>query len=54
MRAILGPEGVRALPDQDSSLVTVFAAADALLRRRANAPAEKAGALVEILRLNRA
>ena len=53
MRAILGPEGVRALPDQDSSLVTVFAAADALMRRRANAPAEKAGALVEILRLNR-
>ena len=53
MRAILGPDGVWALPDQDSSLVTVFAAADALLRRRANAPAVEAGALVEILRLNR-
>ncbi len=54
MRAILRPEGVQALPDQDSSLVTVFAAADALLRRRANAPALAAGALVEILRLDRA
>lgn len=53
MRAILGPDGVRALPDQDSSLVTVFAAADALLRRRANAPAARAGEVVEILRLNR-
>lgn len=53
MRAILGPEGVRALPDQDSSLVTVFAAADALLRRRPNAPAARAGEVVEILRLNR-
>lgn len=53
MRAILGPEGVRALPDQDSSLVTVFAAADALLRRRANASAARAGEVVEILRLNR-
>lgn len=53
MRAILGPDGVWALPDQDSSLVTVFAAADALLRRRANAPAVEAGTVVEILRLNR-
>lgn len=53
MRAILGPDGVWALADQDSSLVTVFAAADALLRRRANAPAVQAGAVVEILRLNR-
>jgi molybdopterin molybdotransferase len=53
MRAVLGSDGVWAVSDQDSSLVTVFAAADALLRRRANAPAVEAGAVVEILRLNR-
>lgn len=53
MRAVLGPDGVIALPDQDSSLVTVFAAADALLRRRANAPAVAAGDVVEVLRLDR-
>ncbi|MDB5472472.1 MAG: molybdopterin molybdenumtransferase MoeA [Caulobacter sp.] len=53
MRAILGSEGVRALPDQDSSLVTVFAAADALLRRAAHAPAVPAGDVVEVLRLDR-
>ena len=40
--------------DQDSSLVTVFAAADALLRRPANAPALAAGDLVEVLPLARA
>lgn len=40
--------------DQDSSLVTVFAAADALLRRSANAPALAAGDLVEVLPLARA
>jgi molybdopterin molybdotransferase len=39
--------------DQDSSLVTVYAAADALLRRPAHGPAAVAGALVEALRLNR-
>lgn len=54
MRAVRTPGGVRALPDQDSSLVTVFAAADALLRRMANAPAVAAGEMVEILRLDRA
>ena len=53
MRAVLGADGVWAVPDQDSSLVTVFAAADALLRRRASAPAAEAGSVVEILRLNR-
>ena len=40
--------------DQDSSLVSVFAAADALLRRPANAPAVEAGGLVEVLLLDRA
>lgn len=40
--------------DQDSSLVSVFAAADALLRRPANAPALEAGGLVEVLPLPRA
>jgi molybdopterin molybdotransferase len=39
--------------DQDSSLVRVFAAADALLRRPANAPAAEAGAVVEALKLER-
>jgi molybdopterin molybdotransferase len=39
--------------DQDSSLVTVFASADALLRRLADAPAVKAGEVVEVLRLER-
>jgi molybdopterin molybdotransferase len=54
MRAIVetGPDGVRrvrALSDQDSSLVTVMAAANALLRRLPGAPALKAGAGVEVL-----
>lgn len=40
--------------DQDSSLVTVFAAADALLRRPPNAPALEAGGLAEVLPLARA
>ena len=40
--------------DQDSSLITVFAAADALLVRPAGAPASAAGDLVEVLRLERA
>ncbi|MCI3133291.1 gephyrin-like molybdotransferase Glp [Phenylobacterium aquaticum] len=40
--------------DQDSSLVTVFAAADALLRRPGGAPAAAAGDVVEVLPLPRA
>lgn len=39
--------------DQDSSLVTVFAQADALLRRPPNAPALEAGGRVEVLPLAR-
>lgn len=53
MRARLGPDGVTAFPDQDSSLVTVFAAADALLRRLPGAAAAPAGESVDILRLDR-
>ncbi|HEY2480951.1 MAG TPA: gephyrin-like molybdotransferase Glp [Caulobacteraceae bacterium] len=41
------------LTDQDSSLITVFAAADALLRRPPRAPAIAAGDPVEILPLRR-
>ncbi|HQP18937.1 MAG TPA: hypothetical protein PLG07_01320 [Phenylobacterium sp.] len=39
--------------DQDSSLVSVFATADALVRRPAGAPTAHAGDLVEILPLAR-
>ncbi len=53
MRAILGPEGVVALPDQDSSLITVFAAANALVRRLPGAAALSAGSQVAVLRLSR-
>lgn len=40
-------------PDQDSSLVSVFAEADALIRRAAGAPALGRGEIVETLRLAR-
>jgi molybdopterin molybdotransferase len=53
MRARLGPDGVTAFADQDSSLVTVFAAADALLRRLPGAPPAAAGEVIDILRLGR-
>jgi len=58
MRAKLGFEGgtVTAQPfrDQDSSLVSVFSAADALLKRPAGAPAADTGEVVEVLPLSRA
>ena len=41
------------LADQDSSLVTVYAQADGLLRRPAGAPPAAAGALVDVLPLAR-
>lgn len=44
---------VRAYPDQDSSLVTVFAQAGALLRRAPGAAAAEAGEAVGIVRLAR-
>ncbi len=44
---------VTALRDQDSSLVTVFAKSNALLRRPSDAPAVKTGDLVSVLPLER-
>jgi molybdopterin molybdotransferase len=44
----------RAFADQDSSLVSVFASADALLRRPAGAPALAVGDVIEALPLARA
>jgi molybdopterin molybdotransferase len=44
---------VRALSDQDSSLVTVFAQADGLLRQKADSPALAPGSLVDVLPLAR-
>jgi molybdopterin molybdotransferase len=45
---------IRPYRDQDSSLISVFAASDALLRRQAGAPALSAGEVVEALPLSRA
>jgi len=41
------------MSDQDSSLVSVFAESCGLIRRAANAPAAEAGALVDVLPLDR-
>ncbi|HEY8615717.1 gephyrin-like molybdotransferase Glp [Phenylobacterium sp.] len=49
-----GMVGVRPYREQDSSLVSVFAVSDALLRRQAGAPAVAAGDVVEALPLERA
>ncbi len=49
-----GDVNVQPYRDQDSSLVSVFAASDALLRRLAGAQAASAGAVVEVLPLSRA
>jgi molybdopterin molybdotransferase len=59
MRARLttGPDGAltaEAFADQDSSLVSVFASADALVRRSGGAAALAAGDIVEVLPLGRA
>jgi molybdopterin molybdotransferase len=58
MRAALsyaeGEVTVRPYGDQDSSLVSIFAASDALLRRPAGSPATAAGTVVEVLPLDRA
>ena len=48
-----GSLSAKVFPDQDSSLVSVFAAADALVRRPAGTPALGAGDVVEVLRLDR-
>lgn len=49
-----GDVTARPYRDQDSSLVSVFSVADALLKRPANAPASAAGERVEVLPLARA
>ena len=54
MRARITAGGVVPFPDQDSSLVTVFAAADCLLRRSSGAAAASAGDPADILPLDRA
>ena len=48
-----GASWVAPFADQDSSLVSVFAASDALIRRPAAAPASPPGAVVEALALSR-
>lgn len=51
-RSSAGPDGRRRVtpfPDQDSSLVTVMAAADILIRRLPHAPAGNAGETVQVL-----
>ncbi|ATQ41466.1 gephyrin-like molybdotransferase Glp [Caulobacter mirabilis] len=53
MRARTTAEGVVPFPDQDSSLVTVFAAADCLLRRLPGAEAAEVGDTVDVLPLER-
>ena len=55
-RLVHGSDGVltaRPLRDQDSSLVTIFADAEALLRRAPHAAAAPAGTVVEVLILDR-
>jgi molybdopterin molybdotransferase len=56
LRALLnvdeeGRQTVRAFEDQDSSLISVFAAANALIRLPADAPALPDGAMVDVLPL---
>lgn len=46
-----GQQTVRAFEEQDSSLISVFAAANALIRLPAHAPACIAGTMVDVLRL---
>jgi molybdopterin molybdotransferase len=46
-----GQQTVRAFEDQDSSLISVFTAANALIRLAADAPATSAGAMVDVLPL---
>ena len=51
-RSVAGPNGARLVTpfaNQDSSLVTIMAAANVLIRRQPNAPAVEAGAVVDVL-----
>jgi molybdopterin molybdotransferase len=57
LRAFLSDDGeggmkVRAFEQQDSALLSVFAAANALIRLAPNVPALAAGSLVDVLRLD--
>jgi molybdopterin molybdotransferase len=47
-----GQQTVRAFEDQDSSLISVFTAANALIRLAADAPETPAGAMVDVLPLD--
>ena len=56
LRSALTPDDqgrltVRAFEDQDSSLISIFAAANALIRLAPDAPAQEEGALVDVLPL---
>ncbi|WP_425070506.1 gephyrin-like molybdotransferase Glp [Sagittula sp. S175] len=51
MRAMLGPEGLTAAERQDSSLLSVLGAANALLIRPVGDPARQAGEMVDYLPL---
>ncbi len=53
LSSVDGVQVVEAMLDQDSSLVKVFAEAGALIRRGVGAPAAAAGAVVDILPLDR-
>jgi molybdopterin molybdotransferase len=46
-----GRQTARAFEDQDSSLISIFAAANALIRLSPDAPAQAVGALVDVLPL---
>lgn len=48
MRALLGPDGVRALTSQDSAALGTLAAADALIVRPPHASAADAGEMVDV------
>jgi molybdopterin molybdotransferase len=48
-----GVQVVTPFSDQDSSLVSVFARSNALLRRPEGAPVVEAGAVVDVIRLDR-
>jgi molybdopterin molybdotransferase len=57
LRARLGADDdgmltVNAFEDQDSSLISIFAAANALIRLSPDAPAQAEGVLVDVLRLD--
>ena len=50
-RAILSPKGIRVSDRQDSSLLSVFANANALAIREPNAPPAKAGESIKYMRI---